>query len=146
MRLSPIAPTIEDVTVHIIGRCPAKGCKNTRRNTVAGKKTRDRLGVRTAFILPSEDPLLSSGLRTLPSPDSRPSDAIFLNDRYSRALLNSFIRLGWICPQHNRFFKLIPVKGIVNIDRTCDHRCLNARRGDCECPCGGENHGASYAR
>lgn len=24
----------------------------------------------------------------------------------------------------------------------CDGRCLNAKRGDCECSCGGRNHGA----
>lgn len=24
----------------------------------------------------------------------------------------------------------------------CDGRCLNAKRGECECSCGGKNHGA----
>jgi hypothetical protein len=41
----------------------------------------------------------------------------------------------------------LPVTRIIRYDPTgsrhkCDGRCLNAKRGDCECSCGGKNHGA----
>ena len=41
----------------------------------------------------------------------------------------------------------LPVTRIVRFNENgsghkCDGRCLNAKRGDCECACGGKNHGA----
>jgi hypothetical protein len=41
----------------------------------------------------------------------------------------------------------LPVTRIVHHNpkgsqHKCDGRCLNAKRGDCECSCGGMNHGA----
>lgn len=41
----------------------------------------------------------------------------------------------------------LPVTRIVHFNalgsgHKCDARCLNAKRGDCECSCGGKNHGA----
>ena len=41
----------------------------------------------------------------------------------------------------------LPVTRIVRFNpegshHKCDGRCLNAKRGDCECSCGGKNHGA----
>jgi hypothetical protein len=36
------------------------------------------------------------------------------------------------------------VHGKTNAAVRCDARCTNARRGDCECSCGGENHGSDH--
>lgn len=41
----------------------------------------------------------------------------------------------------------LPVTRIINYNpqgsqHKCDGRCVNAKRGDCECSCGGVNHGA----
>jgi hypothetical protein len=43
--------------------------------------------------------------------------------------------------------EFLPVTRIINYNpegkqHKCDGRCVNAKRGDCECSCGGENHGA----
>jgi hypothetical protein len=40
----------------------------------------------------------------------------------------------------------LPVTRIIRYNEAgskhkCDGRCLNAKRGDCECSCGGRNHG-----
>lgn len=42
--------------------------------------------------------------------------------------------------------EFLPVTRIVRYNEAgskhkCDGRCLNAKRGDCECSCGGRNHG-----
>ncbi len=36
------------------------------------------------------------------------------------------------------------VVGVVNSKHTCDARCMSAKSGDCECSCGGENHGIAH--
>lgn len=45
---------------------------------------------------------------------------------------------------HGRM-KAQPVKGRTNDGVRCDARCQNARRHDCECSCGGDNHGGGWA-
>lgn len=37
-----------------------------------------------------------------------------------------------------------PIKGRVSNLKPCDASCLNAKGNDCECPCGGENHGRNW--
>ena len=37
------------------------------------------------------------------------------------------------------------IKGIRNDAIKCDARCENAKGHNCECSCGGKNHGRSYA-
>lgn len=32
----------------------------------------------------------------------------------------------------------------VTTDRKCDHRCTSAKGADCECSCGGVNHGVDH--
>lgn len=39
---------------------------------------------------------------------------------------------------------LDPIRGSVS-DHPCDPRCTNATGRDCECSCGGKNHGAAHA-
>jgi hypothetical protein len=36
------------------------------------------------------------------------------------------------------------VTGRTNPDRKCDARCTNATGHNCECACGGKNHGAGH--
>ena len=42
-----------------------------------------------------------------------------------------------------RLVKLQQVSGCVT-ERRCSSLCTNAKRSDCECSCGGENHGSSW--
>lgn len=37
----------------------------------------------------------------------------------------------------------VMVKGYIT-DHVCDARCTNAKGQDCECSCGGANHGSAY--
>ena len=43
------------------------------------------------------------------------------------------------------YFQFDAVKGYVNNQIPCDGRCYNARGHNCECSCGGHNHGAGNA-
>ena len=42
-------------------------------------------------------------------------------------------------------WRVTQVRGTFKADVHCDARCLNAKHGDCECSCGGKNHGAGRA-
>ena len=46
------------------------------------------------------------------------------------------------CPSCGKVNVLRQVFGSVKLSKKCDARCTNARGHDCECSCGGENHGA----
>jgi hypothetical protein len=37
-----------------------------------------------------------------------------------------------------------PIQGRCNLAHRCDVRCLYAKGPDCECSCGGKNHGAGH--
>lgn len=39
---------------------------------------------------------------------------------------------------------LRPVRGILRTSIKCDARCAHATGHDCECACGGKNHGAAH--
>jgi hypothetical protein len=43
------------------------------------------------------------------------------------------------------YFQFEAVKGHVNENIPCDGRCYNAKGHNCECQCGGHNHGAGNA-
>lgn len=36
------------------------------------------------------------------------------------------------------------VVGVLNPEHKCDARCMSAKGGDCECGCGGRNHGIAH--
>ena len=38
-----------------------------------------------------------------------------------------------------------PVRGIVNMHRECNAKCMASHGTVCECSCGGKNHGGSYS-
>ena len=44
-----------------------------------------------------------------------------------------------------RRFTLSPVQGRLAPAHKCDARCLNATGHNCECACGGKNHGAGHS-
>lgn len=59
------------------------------------------------------------------------------------------IRAVWtahnlVCPEHNALMEGKTLNGTYNPDKTCDGRCMNAKRASCDCFCGGENHGRSF--
>lgn len=51
--------------------------------------------------------------------------------------------LGTLDCECGGWASLETVNGKVSSHR-CDSRCLNAFTGDCECECGGENHGKGH--
>lgn len=58
---------------------------------------------------------------------------------------------GWsVFVARNRAGELRPVVRSIRFKRNpslhkCDARCMNAKGHDCECSCGGKNHGARAA-
>jgi hypothetical protein len=61
------------------------------------------------------------------------------SDRAHRAYI-----LGgeWVrCPACNYSMMADAVRGTYNASRKCKTSCVNAKRGDCECSCGGRDHG-----
>lgn len=48
------------------------------------------------------------------------------------------------CVEHRRPLYFRPIKGVVNPEHHCDARCENAHGPNCECSCGGANHGKAY--
>ena len=57
--------------------------------------------------------------------------------RASRMLSNPVMQTMCECGAR---LKWVAVKG-RKTDHKCDSRCTHAKGGDCECSCGGENHG-----
>lgn len=43
-----------------------------------------------------------------------------------------------------RRVSMIGVKGVYNPSKKCDARCTDATGHNCECKCGGKNHGAGH--
>lgn len=136
-------------TVYVIGKCPTKGCANRRRHTFPGTiQVDDRLGTSTSWTIPGPagsgypvlSPYRSYGGGRWGRPSGYPQDTT-----YDRVWLAAIRGLGWTCTDHDRFMVLTPVKGVVNVNRSCDGRCMAATGGDCECSCGGANHGASWS-
>lgn len=138
-------------TVHVIGKCPVKGCKNRKRNTFVGRIVRDRHGVHTTWGMPA-----TGGYGTIfPAVDRHPArpstyaaDPYFNRTDVERCYSQTFVDLmrqhGWVCDDHDQFMKVQAVKGIVNHEKPCNARCKSATGPNCECVCGGELHGASF--
>lgn len=43
-----------------------------------------------------------------------------------------------------RYIALAPVRGVYNPGKECNAKCMAAIGHDCECRCGGKNHGSSF--
>jgi len=52
--------------------------------------------------------------------------------------------LGLHCSAHKRELAWTPINGHYSAEHVCDSRCMNATGPNCECGCGGENHGRGY--
>ena len=50
-----------------------------------------------------------------------------------------------LCPKCGRAMEYGAIDGRINLERKCDARCTSARGHNCECQCGGENHGSQWA-
>lgn len=48
------------------------------------------------------------------------------------------------CEACGRHMTAEQITGAFRADRKCDARCTNATGHNCECSCGGRNHGAAY--
>ena len=49
-----------------------------------------------------------------------------------------------ICPTCKRMMDYSFLKGRLSPEHKCDARCTGARGGNCECSCGGTNHGKDW--
>lgn len=147
--------TIGTTTVHVIGKCPIKGCRNRRRVTItAAPIVQDRYTTWTNWKIPAAAPY--GQVRALLSKGSERHHGYGLNPRPSQWLANTRYPhdvvwyhavedAGWICTEHDRFMVTVEVAGVVNESRACDGRCMSATGPNCECSCGGSNHGATWS-
>lgn len=141
----------ETTTVHMIGKCPVKGCgKRTRFtlrecrivSTTYGRHTEVYLTPAAGHeayaraITPHVQG--SAQAMTTPSREARQRHP------FEVARLATLTAYGLVCDAHDRFLSITVIKGMVNLDKTCDGRCMNATGPNCECSCGGENHGGAF--
>lgn len=146
------AEQIGTTTVHVIGRCPVKGCRNRRRVTVVDAPIRrSQIYTWTSWKIPAADPYgeVSAGLgKGSPIHDrggARPSKYLAVNGcAYESAWFAAVTHIGWVCAEHDRFMVTVEVKGIVNAEKPCTGACRSATGPNCECVCGGEGHGSTW--
>jgi hypothetical protein len=140
---------IGTTTVYAIAKCPIKGCKSRRRIVCPDMRIIEDHRARrtyTEIMVPAPgwnrdlvSPFVQHG--DTPTGDSRlATDHLFYKVR-----VDAMTAAGLICTDHNRYLKPEAVRGVVNVDKTCDGRCMAATRASCECSCGGANHGANWA-
>jgi hypothetical protein len=142
---------METTEVLAIGRCPVKGCRNRRRHQFTGRIMRERLRTWTSWGIPAEGGE-QHWMPTVGGPNvSFTAYATYALKRADKGqelwhlpYIEAMLNLGWVCEEHDRFMTVAEVHGVVNVDKTCTGRCVAATGGDCECFCGGANHGAAY--
>lgn len=49
------------------------------------------------------------------------------------------------CPGCGKEMSWNYLKAVLVVEHKCDARCTHARGGNCECSCGGANHGKGWA-
>jgi hypothetical protein len=57
---------------------------------------------------------------------------------------NGVVRMAHVCATHFRL-TLHPVQGKLAPEHICNAKCMASIGFQCECSCGGKNHGASFA-
>jgi len=144
--------THETTTVYAIGKCPVKGCKTTRRIVLPGQRiVSDRYRTYSEmYLVPA--PGHEGYARTI-TPyvqgsqwgGATPSGEARRTHRYDVARLATLRAHGLVCDDHDRFLSVTAIRGIVNVDKSCDGRCMNATGPNCDCSCGGANHGGSWS-
>lgn len=50
-----------------------------------------------------------------------------------------------LCPSCHKMMAFAHLKGRISEVHICDARCMASRGPNCECSCGGANHGKSWA-
>lgn len=138
---------LRDTTVHVIGKCPIKGClTRPKRLIVPGVVKADRIREWTEWTLPAPEPYATVRPNAHVNYGCpRPSKFPVHEGAFERAYLAAYTSAGLVCSEHDRWFTLTAVKGVLNIDKTCNSRCVNATGMTCECSCAGHQHGAAYA-
>lgn len=148
--------TVATTTVHVIGKCPVKGCKNRRRNTIENAPIK-RSGVYTYtdWQIPAPFPALYGLVharlgksspthgRAFPPPSQYLAvlgRAHPLNAAWFAAVTDA----GWVCTDHDRFMVTVVVEGVVNESKPCSAACRGATSRDCDCVCGGDGHGSNW--
>jgi hypothetical protein len=149
-----VTSTGRTTTVYVIGKCPAKGCRNASRVVVPDAPIRQSgPHTYTDWQIPAAAPYgtVVAGL----SPGSDTHQGWGTNPRPSRWLANNrhaydavwFAAVeaaGWICTAHDRFMVTREVRGVVNAEKPCTATCRGATGPSCECVCGGQFHGSNH--
>lgn len=104
-----------------LGKCKVKGCKHALHVRDEAESIRSQLSV---FTYVSDGP-----------------DASEPGAPYCVGNWGAYAR----CPEHRKLFPLQTVKGRLVPDHKCDSRCTNATGPNCDCSCGGANHGLAHA-
>lgn len=143
--------TIGTTTVYVIGKCPAKGCKNRRRVVIPDAPIkRSSVYTYTDWQIPAPAPYGLAHAQLGKSSDRhrlypRPSRYLTVRQHpYDVAWFAAVEAAGWICTDHDRFMITVEVKGIVNAEKPCTAACRGAIGPNCECVCGGEGHGSNW--
>ncbi len=106
---------LEEKTKRAICRCPVKGCEYVK-----------------AFDVPTVQRRINTRFNTFLTCEACPGTMMTLaNDER--------------CPNHPRnLLRVRIVAGKISADHVCDARCTSAIGHNCECSCGGANHGSNY--
>jgi hypothetical protein len=108
--------------LHYLGKCRAKGCNAIVRITV---------------------PMMAIKVREYPfNGHSYERTKWVPSDQYGRYWIPH--HLGMHCVKHHWPIFFTPINGKYSPRHRCDARCLNAMGPNCECSCGGENHGRGH--
>lgn len=139
-------PSYYNRTVHAIGRCVVKGCKQRRRNTLPAYVETTRRGTTTRYAINTRYGLVAPHSRWHGDTPTVTALATLYaeTDRGVIEFILAMRGVGWICPDHDRVMKVAAVEGVVNVDKSCNARCMGATGPSCECACGGDNHGGRW--
>ena len=107
-----------------IGRCPAKGCRS---------------------ILHLDIPMIRETW-TETHHNHAIGQSREVTKRCEYAVRRGFFpyQLGLACAAHRKELRFTPVNGRYVEGHVCDGRCMNAIGPNCECSCGGANHGRGH--
>lgn len=146
-RVSTLAVPGQRTTVHVIGKCPIRDCSHRRRNELDGVAAIGRNGAYVKWRIPTE-----AGDTSAMSYLAEPYLSVtkLVSKRYPdgpdflTAYIEAMLSYGWVCLEHDTFCKLAAVEGVIDVDIACNATCGRATGPDCNCLCGGRNHGAAW--
>lgn len=140
--------------VHFIGRCSAKGCKTTVRLTATARigNGTNRYGTPQtlpAFIFACRvakiDPAGGTNQFGHPAVLDPDTHGWNIEERpYALTSAHDYDVLP-MCIAHRRVLRFVRIDGHQVDTIRCDARCEGAKGPNCECSCGGHNHGGKWA-